>query len=43
MNRTRVGQGNRPEQTHGLNLDCAWNGFDLSARKLLETLCSMYH
>lgn len=30
--RTRVGRGNRPELTYGLNLNCAWNGFDLSAQ-----------
>ena len=30
--RTRVGRGNRPELTYGLSLNCAWNGFDLSAQ-----------
>lgn len=39
--RTRVGRGNRPELTYGLNLNCAWNGFDLST--IYRAHCSMYH
>ncbi len=30
--KARVGRNNRPELTYGLNLDCQWNGFDLSAQ-----------
>lgn len=30
--KARIGKSNRPELTYGLNLNCAWNGFDLNAQ-----------